>query len=213
DVLQYFTTKPTACYHRTLPSQIRHQARVYYAAITQKNRINSPPPFNASIGWLAAFKKHYEVKFAHYHGESASADVLASPPRNREVLPVCEFWEKYNIKNAVDRIVEAWHKINVVTVLHTWKPLFINSEVCGTEQTKESEERKSVAATLMETVETARSVPAPGFSNVQVENLQEIAGQHQQQPTIEEMLEEDEEQEEHQATQEDDIKPGEPTTQ
>ncbi|KAG7171867.1 hypothetical protein Hamer_G000795 [Homarus americanus] len=40
-------------------------------------------------------------------------------------------------------------------------------------------------------------------------HLQEIIGQHQQQPTIEEMLEEDEEQ---QPPQEDDIKPGDPTT-
>ncbi|KAG7167123.1 putative CENP-B N-terminal DNA-binding domain-containing protein 16 [Homarus americanus] len=45
-----------------------------------------------------------------------------------------------------------------------------------------------------------------------VEDLQEMVGQHQQQPTIEEMLEEDEGQEEPQATQEDDVKPGEPTT-
>ncbi|KAG7153802.1 hypothetical protein Hamer_G009490 [Homarus americanus] len=74
-----------------------------------------------------------------------------SPPLNCEVLSVCEFGKKYNIKNAVDRIVE-------------------------------------------------------------VEDLQEIVGQHQQQPTIEEMLEEDEEQEEQQPTQEDDVKPGEPTT-
>ncbi|KAG7175149.1 hypothetical protein Hamer_G024727 [Homarus americanus] len=48
--------------------------------------------------------------------------------------------------------------------------------------------------------------------DVQVEDLQEIVGQHQQQPTIQEMLEEDEEQEEQQPTQEDDVKPGEPTT-
>ncbi|KAG7164493.1 hypothetical protein Hamer_G003705, partial [Homarus americanus] len=126
-----------------------------------------------------------------------------SPPRNREVL------SKYNtIKNAWDRIVEAWRKINVA-----WKPLFANSEVSGAEQTEASGERQSVAATLMDRVEAALSVPAPGFSDVQVEDLQEIVGQHQQQPTIEEMLEEDEEQEEQQPTQEDDVKPGEPTTQ
>ncbi|KAG7171199.1 hypothetical protein Hamer_G021679 [Homarus americanus] len=60
----------------------------------------------------------------------------------------------------------------------------------------------------MDTVEAA-----PGFSDVHVEDLQEIIGQHQQQPTIEEMLEEDEEQEEQHPTQEDNVKPGEPTTQ
>ncbi|KAG7167591.1 hypothetical protein Hamer_G013070 [Homarus americanus] len=134
-----------------------------------------------------------------------------SPPRNREVLSVCEFWKKYNIKNAVDRIFEAWCKINVATVLYAWKPLFANSEISGAEQTVASGERQSVAATLIDTVEAARLVPAPGFSDVQVEDLQEIVVQHQRQPTIEEMLEDDEEQEEQQATQEDDVKPGEPT--
>ncbi|KAG7159640.1 A disintegrin and metalloproteinase with thrombospondin motifs 14-like 2, partial [Homarus americanus] len=95
------------------------------------------------------------------------------------------------------------------TVLHAWKPLFTNSEISWVEQTEASVKRQSVAATLMDMVEAARSVPAPGFSDVQVEDLQEIVCQHQQQPTIEEMLEEDEEQ---QPTQEDDVKPGEPTT-
>ncbi|KAG7176164.1 hypothetical protein Hamer_G026127 [Homarus americanus] len=127
-----------------------------------------------------------------------------SPPHNREVLSVCEFCEKYNIKIAVDRIVEACRSINVATVLHAWKPLFANSEISGAEQTKASGERQSVAA--------EQSVPALGFSDVQVKDLQEIVGQHQQQPTSEDILEEDEEQDHHQTTQEDDIKPGEPTT-
>ncbi|KAG7162921.1 hypothetical protein Hamer_G001937 [Homarus americanus] len=135
-----------------------------------------------------------------------------SPPCNSEVLSVCELWKKCNNKNAVYRTVEAWRKINIATVLHSWKPLFANSEVSGAEQTETSGERQSVAATLMDTVEAACSVPAPGFSDVQVEDLQEIIGQYQHQPTIEEMLEEDEEQEEKQPTQEDDVKPGEPTT-
>ncbi|KAG7176851.1 hypothetical protein Hamer_G000040 [Homarus americanus] len=133
-----------------------------------------------------------------------------SPPRNREVLSVCKFGKKYNIKNAVGRIVEAWCKINVTTVLHAWGPVFANSKISGAEQTEASGERQSMVATLMEAV---WSVPAPGFSDVQLGDLQEIVGQHQQQPTIEEMLEVKEEQEEQQPTQEHDIKPGEPTTQ
>ncbi|KAG7158515.1 hypothetical protein Hamer_G021069 [Homarus americanus] len=97
-------------------------------------------------------------------------------------------------------------------VLSTWKPLFANAEVSWAEQTEASRERQFMAATRMDTVEATQSVTAPGFSDVQVEDLQEIVGQQQQQPTIEEMLEEGEEQYEPQATQEDDIKPGEPTT-
>ncbi|KAG7157068.1 hypothetical protein Hamer_G019294 [Homarus americanus] len=80
-------------------------------------------------------------------------------------------------------------------LLHAWKPLLANSEISGAEQTKASGERQSEVTTLMDTVEAAHSVPAPGFSGVLVENLQEIVGQYQQQPTIEEMLEDDEEQE------------------
>ncbi|KAG7169057.1 putative CENP-B N-terminal DNA-binding domain-containing protein 17 [Homarus americanus] len=87
-----------------------------------------------------------------------------------------------------------------------------NSEISGTEQTAAHGERQSMAATLMDKVEAARSVPAPGFLDVQVDDLQEIVGQHQQQPTIEKMLEDDEEQEEQQPTQEYDVKPGESTT-
>ncbi|KAG7176878.1 hypothetical protein Hamer_G000072 [Homarus americanus] len=81
-------------------------------------------------------------------------------------------------------------------VLHGWEPLFANSEISGAEQKEASRERKSVGATLMNTVEAARSVPAPGFSDVQVEDLPQKFGQHQQKLTIEEMLE-DEQQEEY----------------
>ncbi|KAG7173580.1 putative MDM2-binding-containing protein, partial [Homarus americanus] len=72
-----------------------------------------------------------------------------SLPRNREVLSVCEFWRKYNIKNAVDRIVEAWRKINVATVLHAWKPLFTNSKQQPTveEMLEEDEEQEEQQAT------------------------------------------------------------------
>ncbi|KAG7178146.1 putative THAP-like domain-containing protein 3 [Homarus americanus] len=65
-----------------------------------------------------------------------------SSPHNREVLSVCEFWMKYNIKNAVDKIVKAWHKINLATVLHARKPLFANFEVSGAEQTEASGEKQ-----------------------------------------------------------------------
>ncbi|KAG7176867.1 hypothetical protein Hamer_G000059 [Homarus americanus] len=70
-------------------------------------------------------------------------------------------------RDYLDRIVEAWRKINVATVLHNWEPLFANSEVSRAEQIEASGERQSVAALLMDTVEAAWSVPAPGFSDLQ----------------------------------------------
>ena len=33
-------------------SVIHEQAKVLYAAIARKKNIKSPPPFNASVGWL-----------------------------------------------------------------------------------------------------------------------------------------------------------------
>ncbi|KAG7168425.1 Tigger transposable element-derived protein 1-like 159, partial [Homarus americanus] len=209
----------------------------------QKKLVNSPPLFNASVGWLAAFKKRYKVKFAHHHGESASAAVVAaekyppvfqvlvkedgycrdqifncditgitkdekqtrgvktskdritaelsdsdqalpanqeeeemvdnlihstSPPFNLEVLSVCEFGKKYRIKDAADRIVEAWCKINVATVLHSWKPLFANSKGSGAEQTKASRERLSLTAKLMDTVEAARDDDGTTADDIEV---------------------------------------------
>lgn len=32
-----------------------------------------------------------------------------------------QFWKNYNIKDAVDRIVKTWQKINQATVLDAWK--------------------------------------------------------------------------------------------
>ncbi|KAG7174561.1 hypothetical protein Hamer_G016466 [Homarus americanus] len=105
-----------------------------------------------------------------------------SPPHNHEVLSVCEFWKKYNIKNAVDRIVEAWHKINVATVLHAWKPLFANSEVSEWSRADRGKRGEAVCGgNANEHSGDGAAVPAPRFSDVQVEDLQEIVGQHQQQ--------------------------------
>ncbi|KAG7169084.1 hypothetical protein Hamer_G018859 [Homarus americanus] len=102
-----------------------------------------------------------------------------TPSCNHEVLSVCEFLKKYNIKNAMNRIVKAWCKINI-------------------EQIEACRERQFVVATLVDIVKAAQSDPAPGFLDVQVEDLQEIIGQRQQQPTTEEMLEEDKDQQEKQ---------------
>ncbi|XP_045128616.1 tigger transposable element-derived protein 1-like [Portunus trituberculatus] len=57
---------------------IRSQARLYFDSVCRKKNVNPPPHFAASVGWLAAFKKRYEVKYALKHGESRSADEEAA---------------------------------------------------------------------------------------------------------------------------------------
>ncbi|XP_042229139.1 uncharacterized protein LOC121871081 isoform X2 [Homarus americanus] len=58
--------------------QIRDQARVLYAAVARKKNMKSPPPFNASVGWLHKFKARSGTKYAKYQGEVSSADFVAA---------------------------------------------------------------------------------------------------------------------------------------
>ena len=137
----------------------------------------------------------------------ASTSSDPPPSHAREVLTVNQFWKNYNIKDAVDRIVKAWQKINKATVLHAWKFLLGEGAVVR--------ERQQEATTLSQTVEAARLIPAPGFSAVEASDMQEIIGIHQEEATIEEMLEEDEAQEddtEDREQLEQNVQPGEPTT-
>lgn len=79
----------------------------------------------------------------------------------------------------------------------------------------EAGERQQEGTTLTQTVEAARLIPAPDFSAVEGSDLQEMIGIHQEEATIEEMLEEDEVQEddlEEDGQQKENIQPGEPTT-
>ncbi|XP_045127730.1 tigger transposable element-derived protein 1-like [Portunus trituberculatus] len=136
----------------------------------------------------------------------ASTSSDPPPSQTREMLTVNQFWKNYNIKDAVDRIVKAWQKINKATVLHAWK--FLLGEVRTAVR-----EHQQEATTLSQTVEAARLIPAPGFSAVEASDLQEIIGIHQEEATIE-MLEEDEAQDdpEEDGQQEQNVQPGEPTT-
>lgn len=47
---------------------------------------------------------------------------LPPPHHSQELLTITQFWKNYNIKNAVDRTVNAWWKINHAFVVHAWKP-------------------------------------------------------------------------------------------
>ncbi|KAG7173721.1 hypothetical protein Hamer_G018012 [Homarus americanus] len=58
---------------------------------------------------------------------------------------------------AVDRIVEAWRKIDVETVLHLWKSLFANSEqLTNEEMLEEDEEQEEHQATQEDDVKPGK---------------------------------------------------------
>ncbi|KAK3894001.1 hypothetical protein Pcinc_002209 [Petrolisthes cinctipes] len=58
--------------------QIRNQALLLYNAICKKKKIEYAPPFSASVGWFAKFKKRFSIKHAIYQGELSSADDAAA---------------------------------------------------------------------------------------------------------------------------------------
>ncbi|KAG7163361.1 Tigger transposable element-derived protein 1-like 102, partial [Homarus americanus] len=76
---------------------------------------------------------------------SSSHKMKPRPSSTRaHILTVKQFWKKFNIRNAVDTMVYAWHEINVPTITHAWTPLFPHLKVkCGV---------------LAETVESVRHV-------------------------------------------------------
>ncbi|KAK3883235.1 hypothetical protein Pcinc_012436 [Petrolisthes cinctipes] len=58
--------------------QIRNQALLLYNEICKKKNIEYAPPFSASVGWFAKFKKRFSIKHAIYQGELSSTDDAAA---------------------------------------------------------------------------------------------------------------------------------------
>ncbi|KAG7165834.1 hypothetical protein Hamer_G023915 [Homarus americanus] len=116
---------------------------------------------------------------------------LATPPPCRKTLlatpvmtslnrmcSVKQFWKQFHIRHTVDHMVAAWNKITLATINHAWKPLFPHL----------SNARSAVQrqADLLEAaVESARSVPTPGFREVDAEQINEMLKEND-----EEMLDE-----------------------
>ncbi|KAG7165519.1 hypothetical protein Hamer_G020448 [Homarus americanus] len=83
--------------------QIRHQARVYYAAVAQKNHVNSPPPFNDSpldhefvnnvklFYYQSVYKdfcQHIDslVELQQFEAELSDSDQALPAPANQEEM-------------------------------------------------------------------------------------------------------------------------------
>ncbi|KAK3872078.1 hypothetical protein Pcinc_022819 [Petrolisthes cinctipes] len=46
-----------------------------------------------------------------------------STPDEPHIKSVKRFWKDFNIRQAVDFMVKAWHNISVATIQHTWEKL------------------------------------------------------------------------------------------
>ncbi|KAG7163861.1 hypothetical protein Hamer_G019132 [Homarus americanus] len=87
-------------------------------------------------------------------GPSSATQGPSSTPAH--ILTVKQFWNKFNIRNAVDTMVDSWHEINVPKITHAWTPLFPHLKVeCGGASGAQQLDNGSL---LAETVESVRRV-------------------------------------------------------
>ncbi|KAG7161058.1 hypothetical protein Hamer_G026931 [Homarus americanus] len=85
----------------------------------------------------------------------------------QNVLSVKQFWKQFHIRSAVNHMVAAWNKITLATIKHAWKPLFPHPS-----NARSAVQRR--ADLLEAAVESARSVPAAGFREVDAERIDEM---------------------------------------
>ncbi|KAK3880665.1 hypothetical protein Pcinc_014823 [Petrolisthes cinctipes] len=71
------------------------------------------------------------------------------------------FWKKFNIKQAVDFMVQAWNNLTPPTITHAWENLL---PVAKQQQCEPTIQLQS--ALLVDALQSIRTVPAPGFEEV-----------------------------------------------
>lgn len=116
---------------------------------------------------------------------SPVASTHAPPHNDAATQTVKEFWKQFNIRHAVDFFVKAWNGITVSSIKHGWKPLLPHLTV--------DEPAENPQDLMRATLDAVRSVRAPGFNEVDEEEMQElIHNPLRPEQTPEEMIEEDE---------------------
>ena len=96
---------------------------------------------------------------------SSSPPGMASNPS--AVMTVSTFWKKFNIRQAVNFFVNAWNKTTLATVRHGWSALLPHLKSAETERVWASD-------LMTEVLQAVRSIPAPGFEEVNREDLEEM---------------------------------------
>ncbi|XP_045119026.1 uncharacterized protein LOC123508986 isoform X2 [Portunus trituberculatus] len=132
-------------------------------------------------------------------GEASSHTVLPAPGRPKEIMTAQNFFRNFDIKKAVDLMVECWNFVNAATVKHGWRRVFpwIEAETSsGARELSTTQERQSVAAAMGSLLQLAKTLPISGYDIVSAAGIENLIGERVAGPSAEDMLEEENEEEE-----------------
>ncbi|KAG7162094.1 Tigger transposable element-derived protein 1-like 90 [Homarus americanus] len=110
-------------------------------------------------------------KLGDTDSESKSDEDKEQEVVTQEVL-VKQFWKKFNVKQAVDFLVEAWDQLSIATICHAWRHVL-----------------HGIPVALDLAREAAHSITAEGFSETTNEDILEVIRDPEM--TADEMLEDD----------------------
>ncbi|KAG7162940.1 Tigger transposable element-derived protein 1-like 107 [Homarus americanus] len=115
------------------------------------------------------WKKSHTITYMHKTEKQAKGTKLARPSSTpAHILTVKEFWKKFNIRNAVDTMVDSWNEINVSTITHPWTPLFPHLKVeCGSASAQATAKLAKILAECSDTKESLQEFTqdAPELQN------------------------------------------------
>lgn len=85
---------------------------------------------------------------------------------------VLQYWKRYNMKLAVDLLVDCWNNVTQATIHHAWRNILegLPEDRLGSA----SGEPQSVQAEVEAAVEEARLIPGAGFGETIGEDIQEM---------------------------------------
>ncbi|KAK3888476.1 hypothetical protein Pcinc_007470 [Petrolisthes cinctipes] len=117
-----------------------------------------------------------------------TASASTSPPgivsNLSAVMTITAFWKKFNILQAVNFLVNAWNNITLATVRHGWSALLPHLKSAETE-------RRQTADLMNEVLKAVRNIPAPGFEEVNREDLEEMLRDGDATGSVDDILDEE----------------------
>ncbi|KAG7166916.1 Tigger transposable element-derived protein 1-like 19 [Homarus americanus] len=121
----------------------------------------------------AAFSaKKFKLLNDYTNTDSKSEDDKDQQLAEQEVL-LKQFWRTFNVKKAVDFLVEAWDQLSVATVRHAWRHVL--QGIPGVKQSKSvTGEVQTFAVAVDLAREAAQSVTAAGFSETTNDDILEV---------------------------------------